>query len=158
MTERVHGDVAEVAGGLRTVVNRLAYVMRAPLARQGVTPTRLSAMVVLHKSGPMRPGDLASALNISAASMSRLGEVLEEGGWIRREPDPGDRRACLLSLSARGSDALERLRKESTGELAEAIASLDADQRALLESALPALVALADRLVGADPTASVTTR
>lgn len=143
-------DVAELAGGLRTVVNRLGYALRAPLARQGVTPTRLTAMVVLDKSGPLRAGDLAAVLNISAASMSRLSEVLEEGDWIRRAPDPADRRACLLSLSDRGSQALEQLRTESTGELAEAIATLDGDQRALLASALPALTALADRLVGAD--------
>lgn len=143
-------DVAELAGGLRTVVNRLAYALRAPLARQGVTPTRLTAMVVLDKSGPLRAGDLAAVLNISAASMSRLSEVLEEGGWIAREPDPADRRACLLSLSDRGTAALEQLRRESTGELADAIAALDGDQRARLESALPALIALADRLMGAD--------
>lgn len=142
-------DVAELAGGLRTVVNRLGYALRAPLARQGVTPTRLTAMVVLDKSGPLRAGDLAGILNISAASMSRLSEVLEEGGWIRREPDPADRRACLLSLGSRGIEALERLRRESTGELAEAIAALPAEERSLLEAALPALVFLADRLVGA---------
>lgn len=140
-------SLGELAGGLRTVVNRLAYALRSPVAKDGITPTRLSALMTLMKCGPLRPGDLAARLSISAASASRLVDVLIEGEWIAREPDPDDRRACLVSLSEHGVAALERLRREGTGELAAGIEALPADQREALAAALPALITLADHFL-----------
>jgi DNA-binding MarR family transcriptional regulator len=140
-------SVGELAGGLRTVVNRLAYALRTPVAADGITPTRLAGLMTLMKHGPLRPGDLAARLSISAASASRLIDVLIEGEWVGREPDPDDRRACLISLSPHGVATLERLRREGTGELAAGIEALPADQRESLAAALPALVALADRFL-----------
>lgn len=140
------GD-AELAGGLRTVVNRLAHALREPAARRGVTPTRLTALVTLYRHGPMRPGDLAGRMNITAASMSRLTEALLEGDWVSRDPDPADRRAYLLSVSDHGRTVLNDLRRENDGDLAADIRALSPDQRAALSAALPVLTALADRHV-----------
>ena len=140
-------EVARLAGGLRTAVVRLNHFLREPVVRRGVTPTRLTAMATLEKCGPMRAGDLADRLSITAASMSRLVEALEEGGWLDRQPDPGDRRAQLLSLSGKGGEVLSQMRSEGTGELAEAIRALPQEERAHLAVALPVLVRLSDELV-----------
>nr|WP_281379797.1 MarR family transcriptional regulator [Flexivirga oryzae] len=121
--------------------------MRLPVAAEGITPTRLSALVVLMKHGPLRPGALAERLSISAASASRLIDVLIDGGWARRDPDPSDGRACLLSLSPQGEAALEKLRREGTGDLAAGIEQLTDEQREALSAALPVLVTLADGYV-----------
>jgi len=150
----VTDDVARLAGGLRTTVVRLNHFLREPVARRGVTPTRLTAMATLEKCGPMRSGDLADRLSITAASMSRLVEALEEGGWVEREPDPEDRRAQLLSLSDDGRETLARMRSEGTGELAEAIRALPASERDLLAAALPVLVRLSDDLVASPSTSA----
>ncbi len=135
----------EVAGQLRTVINRLAFHLRTPATRHGITPTRLSAMAALDRNGPQRPGDLAVRLGVSAASMSRLAEALEAGDLVRRAGDPQDQRACLLSISDRGAAALEDLRREGTSQLSDDIDALSAAERAKLTDALPVLVALADR-------------
>jgi DNA-binding MarR family transcriptional regulator len=136
---------AEVAGELRTVISRLAFLLRKPATRHGITPTRLSAMVALHMSGPLRPGDLADKLGISGASMSRLTQTLEAGQWVNRSPDPEDRRACLIGITNQGIVALENLRREGTSQLTDDILALTDDQREALINALPALTALADR-------------
>lgn len=138
-------SATELASGLRTTVNRLAHQLRTPAARHGITPTRLSAMATLDKLGPLRPGVLADALSIRAASMTRLAEALEEGGWVRRTADPADQRACLLSLTDEGVSAMQRLRREGVEELAADILSLSAEDRAVLVKALPVLAQLADR-------------
>jgi DNA-binding MarR family transcriptional regulator len=143
----VTDEVARLAGGLRTAVARLNHSLREPVARQGVTPTRLTAMATLEKCGPMRSGDLADRLSITAASMSRLVEALEEGGWVDRQPDPEDGRAQLLSLSDHGRETLTRMRLEGTGELAEAIRALPETDRTQLAKALPVLVRLSDDLI-----------
>jgi len=135
-----------LAVGVRNVVVRLAYSLRSAATRDGVTPTRLTALGILERRGPMRPGDLAARLNITAASMSRLTEALELGKWVERAPDPDDKRACLLSLSAHGKTALETLRRENAEELAARIRDLPAADREALSAALPALVRLTERL------------
>ncbi|MDX6325050.1 MAG: hypothetical protein QOK15_1404 [Nocardioidaceae bacterium] len=136
---------ADLAGGLRTAINRLAHVLRAPATSRGVTPTRLTALAILDRHGPLRPGDLAARMNITAASMSRLTEVLEQGGWVTRDPDPGDRRACLLELSAHGRATLAEVGRENARDLAADIGTLTRDERAALEAALPVLTLLGDR-------------
>lgn len=135
-----------LAVGVRNVVVRLAYSLRSPATRDGVTPTRLTALGILERRGPMRPGDLAARLNVTAASMSRLTEALELGEWVERAPDPDDRRACLLSLSSHGKGALDTLRRENAEELAAQIRDLSDADREAVERALPVLAGLTERL------------
>lgn len=136
----------ELAVGVRNAVTRLSYSLRSAATRDGVTPTRLTAMGILERRGPMRPGDLAARLNITAASMSRLTEALEQGDWVERAPDPADRRACLLSLSAHGRTALDSLREENAQELSALIRDLSKEDREAVQRALPVLVRVTERL------------
>jgi len=136
----------ELAAGVRNVVVRLAYSLRSVAARDGVTPTRLTALGILERYGPLRPSDVAARLNITAASMSRLADALEQGRWVERDPDPDDRRACLLSLSAHGKSALETLRRENAEELAARIRDMSEADREAIRAALPVLARLAEQL------------
>ena len=138
------GGRAPDAARLRRAALRLAYGLRAPATRYGLTPSRLAALVILGKQSPMRVGDLARELNIAVPSGSRLLDVLAESGFVERRDDPTDRRAFLVSLTAGGARILEDVRAEGIQELAGHLASLTAAQRAAVEAALPALEALAD--------------
>lgn len=142
--------VEELAGSLRTEISRLAYHLRSPATRSGITPTRLVALSALtkHPDG-CRPGDLAGQLGISAASMTRLVEILVSAGWVARERDPRDARATLVRLTPAGRVTLDDLRVESESQLAADIAALSAHDRAALRKAVPVLRAIADsRLAG----------
>jgi DNA-binding MarR family transcriptional regulator len=138
--------VTRLAGDVRTEVNRLAYHLRRPATRSGVTPTRLTARSALTRyPDGVRQGDLAELMNMSAPSMTRLVEILEEAGWIERRRDPADQRCLLLVLSPVGHKTLETLREESATVLSEELADLSADERAALAAAVPVLRKLADR-------------
>ena len=138
------GGRAPDAARLRRAALRLAYGLRAPATRYGLTPSRLAALVILGKQGPMRVGDVARELNIAVPSASRLLDVLAESGFVERRDDPTDRRAFLVSLTAGGARILEDVRAEGIQELVGHLASLTAAQGAAVEAALPALEALAD--------------
>lgn len=135
---------SDVAGELRTVVTRLAYWLRTPAMRSGITPSRLTTLAILDRRGPMRPSALADKLGITAASMSRLSEALGSAGLLRRTPDPDDQRAHRLALTDRGVKALADVRSEGAAELAADIEALAPDDREALLAALPVLAALAD--------------
>ena len=51
--------------------------------------------------------DLARRANITPQAMGELVDELEDLGYVTRRPDPSDRRAKLIVLTARGRAAVE---------------------------------------------------
>jgi DNA-binding MarR family transcriptional regulator len=130
------------AARLRVAVLRLARRLRKhDLA--GLTPSQLSTLATVGKSGPVRLGDLAAAERIAPSTLTRLINVLESLGYVRRVADTGDARAYLVSLTDPGRDALERIKDEATSLLTDILTTLPPDQLAALAAALPALEQLA---------------
>ncbi|CCH76242.1 hypothetical protein BN12_1150035 [Nostocoides japonicum T1-X7] len=139
-------EVADLAGRLRVEVNRLAYHLRRPATREGITPSRLAALYALRfQPDGIRQGDLASQLGLSPASMTRLVEILLDSGWASREVDQDDQRARLVSLTPEGIRLLDEVRCQGTQLLSEDLAALSESDRAAIASAVPVLRGLADR-------------
>jgi DNA-binding MarR family transcriptional regulator len=128
---------------LRVALARLSRRLRKhELA--GLTPTQLAALATVERSGPMRLGDLAAVEGIAPSTLTRLVTALEESGYVRRHADPSDARASTLAITPRGHDTLERLRTETTLELAASLRLLTLAQRSALAEALPVLELLAE--------------
>lgn len=139
-------DPVELAGRLRTVVHRMSHQLRGPVDKHGLTPTRVAVLAALKEAdAPVRPGDLAARLAISPPGMSRLVEILEHAGWVQRQPDPGDQRACLLSLTPEGRATMAGLARQGAGRLANDITALDPADQARLAAALDVLEHLAEQ-------------
>ena len=144
-------SVDDLAGSLRTELARLAYHLRIPATKSGITPTRLAALAALarHDQG-CRQGDLAIEMGISPASMTRLVDIMVTARWVLRQRDPSDARAFVLRLSDHGRATLEGLRSEGTSRLSADIEALTDDERRTLAAAIPILRGIADRRLGAD--------
>jgi DNA-binding MarR family transcriptional regulator len=128
---------------LRVALARLSRRLRKhELA--GLTPTQLAALATVERSGPMRLGDLAAAEGIAPSTLTRLVTALEESDYVRRHADPSDARASTLAITQRGRDTLERLRTQTTLELAASLRLLTPAQRCALAEALPVLEFLAE--------------
>ena len=85
---------------------RLEFARRA--AQYGLTPSQARALAFLARRPGANLTALAEALEVQPMSVLRVVDDLEEQGMLRREPDPRDRRATRLSLTATGERA-ERL-------------------------------------------------
>jgi DNA-binding MarR family transcriptional regulator len=136
-------DTVIDAARLRVAIARLSRRLRRHVLA-GLTPTQLSALATVERSGPLRLGDLAAAEGIAPSTLTRLVTALEERGYVDRTPVPGDARASTLAITAAGHSVLERIRQESTSVLAESLRTLTSEQLATLAAALPALEQLAD--------------
>ncbi|GAA1930516.1 MarR family transcriptional regulator [Nocardioides hwasunensis] len=80
------------------------------LADWEVTPSQARALRVLATSGGgMRPSVLAEHLRIAPRSATEVADSLEERGWVRREPDPTDRRATTLILTGDGLELVSQI-------------------------------------------------
>ena len=61
--------------------------------------------------------DIAEALSISTASVSKLVNSIEASGYCRRRPNPGDRRSSIIELTPAGRRALAPATKTFEAEL-----------------------------------------
>jgi len=130
------------AARLRVAVLRLSRRLRKhDLA--GLTPSQLSTLSCVGKTGPVRLGDLAAAERIAPSTLTRVVNVLEDRGYLVRTPAREDARAYLVTLTDSGNAALGRIRNEATSMLADILTTLTPEQLAALEAALPALEQLA---------------
>src|SRR5919202_6496 len=95
---------------LRKLVAQLARSLRAADGASGLTPTQASILATVVRSGPIALSELARVEGLNATMLSRSLRALEEAGLVRKEPDPGDRRAFTADSTPAGRRLLRRLR------------------------------------------------
>jgi DNA-binding MarR family transcriptional regulator len=135
-------DQSLVASELRVVLGQLIRRLRAehrlPLSH-GVVLGRLD------RCGPKSVSDLALAERMRPQSMAQTVGDLEADGFVRRRPDPGDRRRAMVELTDEGLAALRSDRRQREGWLARAIAEeMSADEQMTLRDAVALLRRLAE--------------
>jgi len=134
---------ADVAPRLRLGVMRLARRLRQQSAGD-ITASMLSALSTIDHRGPMTLGGLAGFERVAPPSMTRIVARLEENGLVIRQVDAADRRVARVSVSPAGRKLLEQNRTRKDAYLAAKVRNLSADDRALLQAALPVLERLVD--------------
>jgi DNA-binding transcriptional ArsR family regulator len=67
--------------------------------RIGINVTDLNCLNIVALAGPMTAGELARATGLTTASITGVLDRLEEGGFVRRERDPKDRRRVIVTLN-----------------------------------------------------------
>jgi DNA-binding MarR family transcriptional regulator len=133
---------AETAARLRLVISRLARAVRQ-LGAADLTPSQLSALATIEEYGPVRTSELATREMVGAPFATRVVASLDELGYVDRDDDPRDGRACLIEVTPTGRRTLEDLWNERAAGLNGRIAALSPAQVALLDQALPVLEQLA---------------
>jgi DNA-binding MarR family transcriptional regulator len=106
-----------------------------------VTPSQSRALRVisLDEDG-VRPSALADQLRIAPRSATDVVDTLEERGWVRRTPDPTDRRATTLTLTPAGRElvtAIDDVRRRASEQVLDV---LSAAQRRTLHEILSVVV------------------
>lgn len=82
-------------------------VMNAHFNAHNITQGRFLVMMLLMEKGgdcphPTTPAELADLASVSRATITGLLDTLERDGFVRRQPDPGDRRQMSVHLTPKG--------------------------------------------------------
>ena len=138
----------ETAQRLRMVFGQLSRRLRPTEAvlAANLTPTRVSVLLNTVRNGPIRLAEVAEQEGLNPTLLSRTVAHLAQDGLVTRSADQSDRRSAWLDATPAGRELAERIRAQRTQAVQVALEELSAQDRELVEAALPALEQLAQHL------------
>jgi DNA-binding MarR family transcriptional regulator len=144
-TEVVSGKTAaaDLAASLRIGVMRLGRRLRVERTGDDLTLTQLSVLGTLARHGALPIGEIAAHENVKPPSMTRTVAYLEEQGLVTRRPSATDGRHVVVDLTGEAERVMDADRRRRDAWLAQRLAALSPDQRALLRAVAPLLDELA---------------
>jgi DNA-binding MarR family transcriptional regulator len=154
---RIYGTVVGVPGptlsprattGQDLVVALLAVGRRlkARLPRGHLDPALMFVLHQVQANGSLRVSELAGCMGLDASTASRHVRHLEDGGYLARAGDPGDRRASRVRLTPKGRGALARAMRARAALVDRAIADWPDHERTTLTTLMTRLAESLDRL------------
>ena len=111
-------EIGETAHALRKAFDRRAVGL-------GVTRAQWKVLFRLDRQPGLRQIELADMLDIEPITLSRIVDKLEESELVERRPDPSDRRAWRLHVTAKARPLIAKLRGIADEMVAEAFAGID---------------------------------
>jgi DNA-binding MarR family transcriptional regulator len=97
----------------------------------GVRVDRAGYLVLraVEAEGPLRLTDLATLMQVEPSTISRHAADLTARGWLEKQRDPDDRRACLLAVTESGREIVTGIESARRRVLRSVLSSWDAEER-----------------------------
>jgi DNA-binding MarR family transcriptional regulator len=99
LADRIIASMTDLAGALARLNDLIAQQL-------GIAPTDLLCLHVLNRAGASTAGALSAQLGRTTGAVTHMIDRLEKAGYVRRQPDPQDRRRVLVEALPPG---LERI-------------------------------------------------
>ncbi|MGH8832551.1 MAG: MarR family winged helix-turn-helix transcriptional regulator [Polaromonas sp.] len=95
---------------LRQLMRRVARHYDLEMAKAGLKTTQYSLLSYVFKLGPMRPGELAQGMKVSASTLTRNLRPLVDAGWLERAAGT-DARSRMVAITPAGRAKREEARQ-----------------------------------------------
>ncbi|MFI6338000.1 MarR family winged helix-turn-helix transcriptional regulator [Streptomyces sp. NPDC050535] len=129
-------SAARAARDLRVAFSRLRRRIREVSEATDLTSSQVSALTLVSKSGAATASALAAAEGVRPQSMAATLAALDEQGFVQRDPDPGDGRRQLVTLTDAGRERVEGTRQARSEWLAQAFEDrcTEAERQTVIEA------------------------
>ena len=101
----------------------------AELRELGLAESQLGVLESLLHLGPMRQCELGRKQLTSRANVTLIVDKLEDRGWVRREPDPDDRRATRVHLTDQGRHFIDEVFPLHAARIRETLGALSPSEQ-----------------------------
>lgn len=136
----------ELVSRLRLTAMRLSRRLRRE-SGDDITPSQLAVLATVDRYGPLTLGGIAEVEGVQPPTVTRIVAWLEEKDLVRLAPSDEDKRAKVVTIAAKGTKRLDRIRSNRNAWLACRLDELTAAERKALADALPVL----EKLLGEQP-------
>lgn len=128
-------DHTAAASQLRIATFRLARRMRTQRAIDSMSDGQFAVLAALWMHGPHTLGELADRERVSAPSMNRTVNCLQDSGYVERSADENDGRKVVISLTDEGRAVVDETAARRDAWVEAALAELTDDERDTLARA-----------------------
>jgi DNA-binding MarR family transcriptional regulator len=102
----------------------------------GLSMTQFGILLQLQHKGACPMSEVSERFEITPAAASQLVDKLVQGGFIKRDEDPHDRRAKVLEITGKGRDLLQQGIEERYRWMEGLVDKLTAEQKAKISESL----------------------
>jgi MarR family transcriptional regulator, transcriptional regulator for hemolysin len=106
--------------------NRYQQAVKEELAPYGITFRQVQVLCWLVLEGPIPQVVLAEKMIVEPPTLVRILDRMERDGWVRREPDPDDRRCKVIVVQPKAKPVwskmvtcLRNVRKKATAGMSD---------------------------------------
>ncbi|HET7473175.1 MAG TPA: MarR family transcriptional regulator [Candidatus Limnocylindrales bacterium] len=134
----------QVTARLARIGPHLARRQEAIFSRFGLNRGEVGALSALRIAGPphrLNPTQLGRGLMLSSAGVTSRIDRLERRGYVRRLPDPNDRRGVIIELTDEGLAVVDRAVAANIVNDRQLLERLDPDELVTLERLLRKILA-----------------
>ena len=114
-------NIESVIRSLRRVNLQGSLFGQTVAIRFGLTESDVEALEVLLDSGSATAGRLSELMGLTTGAVTRVIDRLEQAGYVRRVPDPADRRRVIVEVvteqAAAVESTLDRVSQKSAAEI-----------------------------------------
>lgn len=135
------GLLSYLAGSVARIGNRHLV---AELEEHGLRLPQYAVLTALSDFGALAPHELALRLGADRSHISNYVEGLVRLGWVRRDPDPDDRRRHTVALTPAGRAPFTALQRAATGSQQILLRDLSPDEQQTLVTLLLKVITTAD--------------
>jgi DNA-binding MarR family transcriptional regulator len=149
-------EVEGIVDRISLLDKKIKKSMEQTLVEFGLTFNEWGLLGKLRSAGPpyrRSPGELAELSQLSSGAMTNRLDRLERAGFVRRLPDPSDRRGIQVELTEAGLDAWRDSVGVQAAKEAFIASALDEAEKEQLNMLLRRLVNAFERNPGALPPA-----
>ncbi|WP_371781303.1 MarR family winged helix-turn-helix transcriptional regulator [Streptosporangium subroseum] len=129
LADRIVTSMTDLAGALGRLNDLIAQHL-------GIAQTDLLCLHVLDRAGASTAGALSSQLGRTTGAVTHMIDRLEKAGYVRRQPDPQDRRRVLVEASAQGLERIASFYEGIDARSRRLMAALSDDQLATIHTFL----------------------
>ncbi len=129
----------EIPGRLHRLTTHLEREIQQVFADFGLPQGGFDVLATLRRAGPpycLSPNDLLSWMMVTSGTMTNRIDQLEKAGWVRRAPNPADRRSVLIALTDEGLALVDRVVAAHVDNERRLLTPLTTDQQAQLAGLL----------------------
>lgn len=141
---RLHGAVTQL-------VRRYQFRDRNEICCFGISVSQCYALEALGQAGELTMGALASRMQLSVSTMTRVVDQLVARGLAQRGEDAEDRRVCCVEPTLKGRKLLARISAELLGSERAILDKVPAEHRESVIHALEELSRAVDEWRGVEP-------
>jgi MarR family transcriptional regulator, organic hydroperoxide resistance regulator len=98
MAAEINPAVYELMVEVRKFTRSTLMLQHVIAENIGLHVTDAECIDFLQEMGPSTAGDLAKATRLTTGAITNVIDRLEKSGFVKREPDPNDRRKVIVSI------------------------------------------------------------